>query len=197
MVQALKIGIQGGQGSFNEEALEAIVQQQNIAQFETVYCYNTKQVLTDLQAGTINRGIFAIYNSRSEMVVETMEVLGKFKFNVISYITLPIAHQLMALPGVELKNVEVIMGHAEAIAQCRQTLQRDFSDKQAVAGSGDLMDGAAIAKALKSAQIQSNIGVIGSNTIAKYYNLQIIAQNLQDDNSNTTTFLFVDKQVIK
>ncbi len=191
MKNVLRIGIQGSKGSFNEEALGVLTQKNDIDNFETVYCFTTEKVLQDLEKGRIDLGVFAVYNSRSRLVDETAAVLGHYRFDVVDYVTVRIAHQLMTLPEIDLEQIETIIGHEEAIAQCQKNLQEKFADKKILPGSGRLVDGASAAQALREGELNPKTAVLGSSSIAKHYNLQIVSRNLQDDPDNTTTFLFV------
>src|SRR5690606_3734566 len=59
----LTIGIQGGQGSFNEEAVQYFLQQNNISNSQIQYLYTSGKVMAAVQRGEIERGQCAIYNS--------------------------------------------------------------------------------------------------------------------------------------
>ena len=187
----LRIGIQGAEGSFNEEALREIARKRNIGRYETVYCLTTRRVLTALCDGLIDRGVFAIYNSRSELVDETAAVLGHYLFDVLDFVTLPIRHNLMSLPSRSLGEIHTVMGHPEALAQCLQTLARKYPRQKLLSGDEKLPDGAAAAVALVKGELDRGVAVLGSRAIARRYGLEIIARDLQDDPANTTTFLFV------
>ena len=191
MKKKLKIGIQGQKGSFNEEALAVLAQRRNLRDFETVYCRSTRRVLAELAEGRLDRGVFAVYNSRSRMVDETAAVLRHYPFDVVDYVTIAIGHCLLALPGVSTEELRAVYAHGEAIAQCRRTLAERFGRLRTIAGEGDLIDGAAAAAALAAGELDRRTAVLGSAAIADGYGLRILARDLQDDPHNTTTFLFV------
>ena len=191
----MNIGIQGGKGSFNEEACAHFIDDLHISDVQTVYCYTTENVLKQLMARTIDRGVFAIYNSTSRLVDETADVLGHYSYDVITYATVPVRHCLMTLSDREIADVETIMGHPEAIFQCKETLAKRYSDIITKSGTGDQIDSAAIAALLAKGELSSDIAVLGSRMIAQAYGLDVIAEGLQDDPKNTTTFLFVKKYI--
>ena len=192
----MKVGIQGGRGSFNEEALGAFLARGDVPRSaRTVYCYTTHGVLSALARGTIDYGVFAIYNSKSLMVEETMAQLGRWQYHVVAYITMPVRHMLMTLPGVTGNTITQIVGHREALVQCRATLARDYADVPQRAGIAGLADGAAVAQLLaeRDTRIPPTTAVLGSRAIATAYNLDILARDLHDDPHNTTTFLLVQQ----
>lgn len=112
-----KIGIMGGRGCFNEQALGLLKERGDLSfEYKSVYLNTTEGVLKAIAAKEVDYGIFGIFNSRSHLVSETARVIGHYQFDVVSYITMPIMHYMLALPGVELAEIEMIMGHEEAIA---------------------------------------------------------------------------------
>lgn len=192
----MKIGIQGGKGSFNEEAYARFVDDLGIVDVQVVYCYTTENVLQQLTDGRIDRGVFAIYNSTSRLVDETADVLGHYAYDVVTYATIPVRHCLMTLPERESDNVQTIMGHPEALFQCKETLVKHYGAIATKSGTGDQIDSAAIAALLAKGELSPDIAILGSRMIAQAYGLHIIAEELQDDPSNTTTFLFVQKYIL-
>lgn len=60
--EMLIIGIQGGRGSFNEEAALTHLPQIITADYELRYLYTTPNVFEALDKGEIDRGQFAIFN---------------------------------------------------------------------------------------------------------------------------------------
>ncbi len=190
------VGIQGGKGSFNEEAFHAFVERGDVPKECGIkYCYATRRVLDAVEDASVKYGIFAIYNSRSLMVEETMHELGAHRFRVCGFVTIPIRHMLMTIPGVSRDAITCIAGHAEALAQCAQTLKRQFPSVPQYARIDDMVDGAMFASALArgDARIAQTTAILGSQAIAQAYNLRIIAHNLHDDPHNTTTFLLVKR----
>ncbi|HEX8355667.1 MAG TPA: hypothetical protein VF611_22360, partial [Pyrinomonadaceae bacterium] len=65
MTKRLTIGIQGGVGSFNEQALGTYLERRGGApgEVEIRYLYTTDNVLSELKSRTIDRGQFAVENS--------------------------------------------------------------------------------------------------------------------------------------
>lgn len=189
----MKIGIQGGKGSFNEEACEIFVERTRIKDAKVVYCYTTENVLRAVESGAIDRGVFAVYNSTSRLVDETAAVLGHYHYDVVTYATIPVRHCLMTLPGVTFDDVTVVMAHPEAIFQCKESLEARFGHLPTKSGEGEQIDSAAIAASLATGDLPAQTAVLGSRMIAKAFDLTIIAEGLHDDPNNTTTFLFVQK----
>ncbi len=182
-------GIQGGVGSFNDEAIHKYLNENKINNYRIKYLYTTKNVLNKLDENEIDYGLFAVSNSRGGIVEETTEELGKHHFNVVEIINLPIQHYIMALSGIELNKVEKIMAHPQVFKQCEHNLQIKYPNVVLESGKGESIDSAKIADMLSKGKLNKNIASMGSKRLADMYSLNILDSNLQDDPNNTTNFL--------
>ena len=72
----MKIGIQGGKGSNNEQAMQELAQKKKLKNHEIVYLYETEKEIESLLDKTIDRGFFA-KNTGSRKVAETFFSLEK------------------------------------------------------------------------------------------------------------------------
>lgn len=186
------IGIQGGKGSFNEEACLDYCEKNKIKKFEIKYLYTSNNVLRALSQKKINRGQFAIQNSIGGTVAETVDALSKYNCKILKEFEIIINHCLLVSRGTKIDEIKTIMSHPQALAQCKSTLLEKYSDKKQVSGKGNLVDQATAAKFLSLGKIPKSTAVLASSVCAKIYpNLEILAEGLQDRKDNYTTFLFV------
>lgn len=184
-------GIQGGIGSFNEEAFYSLVgQHANNLCLE--YLFTTERVLSYLNEKKINYGIFAFHNSLGGIVEESIEAMRSHYFQIICSFQIPIKHFLMKRKDVLLKENMVVMAHPQVFRQCNQTLLKKYPDFCRRVGEGDLIDTAAAACALSEGRIDKNACILGPKGLARIYNFEIIDSNLQDDKNNLTTFFLVN-----
>ncbi len=186
-------GIQGGKGSFNEEALLYFIKRSNISNYKIKYLYTTENVLFSLHKGEIDRGQFAIHNAVGGIVEESIVAMAKYKFNIIDQFSIKIAHTLMIRQDAKLDDIDSIMSHPQVFAQCRQTLLEKYPHLKQLSGKHELIDHAMVARYLFYKKLPKNIATIGSKVLAKIYNLRVIEDNLQDANENYTSFLLVSR----
>jgi prephenate dehydratase len=184
-------GIQGGEGSFNEEALRYYIAQAGVENYAVNYLYTSPKVMEAVCEGRIDRGQCAIYNSTGGYVDETVNALKRYPVQVVEQFAIQIAHALMIRPGAELAKITTIMCHPQVIAQCRNTLSQKYVHLQYRPGEGDLVDNAAVAKALGDHRLPSHVAVMGSRALADLYRLSVVEDNLQDLQENYTFFLHV------
>lgn len=189
----ITIGIQGGKGSFNEEALTVYAKKNNITNLKTVYLYQTEKVLRVLHVGDIDRGLFAVSNSTGGLVEESIKAMGKYKFSIVEDFTIPIHYVLMKRKDVAKDNLKKIMGHPQVFRQCENTLQLRFPKLQQTSGEGDLVDTAKAAEALTKDILDENTAILGPETLANLYDMEIIDRALEDKKDNITRFLLVKR----
>jgi arogenate dehydrogenase (NADP+), plant len=189
----ITIGIQGGKGSFNEEAIQYYLKRNGINNFKIAYLHTTENVMRELHEGTIDQGQFAIHNSIGGIVHESVEAMAKYKFEIIEQFAIKIAHALMVKKGVSLKHIDTIMTHPQVLAQCKGSLSQKYEQLKQTSGEGELIDHALVAQALSEGKLPDNIATMGSKVLADLYNLDIIEDNLQDLHDNYTSFLLVKR----
>lgn len=188
----IKIGIQGGKGSFNEEACRFYCSNNHITEFEIVYLYTSDRVLQALEAREIEFGIVAIENSLGGLVWETINALSEFNCKILSNFQIVINHALLCVPRVTMQEIDTIMSHPQALAQTKGTLARAYKNKKLVSGEGTLVDQATAAQALSRGELPRSTAVIASRVCAELFGLDVLAEGLQDMAENLTTFLWME-----
>ena len=187
----LRIGIQGGEGSFNYQALELGMRRQRVQDYEPVFLFTTEAVLSALQAGMVDRGQFALYNSTCGPVEETMEAIGRFTFEVLDWYSIPIAHALICKKGVELAQIRTILTHPKVLEQCEGNLREHYDWIEQKRGEGDMIDPAMAAQALRDDELPDDHATLSCRALSDVYGLKILATDLQDRSENATTFLYI------
>ncbi len=122
----LVVGIQGGRGSFNEDAARHYMSRTPAEPYDLVYLHTTDAVLRALQEGTVDRGIFAIHNSVGGMVGESVTAMAGHRFAIVEEFAIKIAHCLMASRDADPAEIDTIMTHPQVLGQCRATLARRY-----------------------------------------------------------------------
>jgi len=187
------VGIQGGQGSFNEEAARAFMSRTPDVPYELVYLHTTERVLRALHEGAVDRGQFAIHNSVGGMVGESVAAMARYRFAIVEEFAIKISHALMMSSTAGLEDVDTVMTHPQVLAQCRTSLARKYPALRQTSGDGDLIDHARVAELMGQGALPSNIATIGSTVLAAIHGLVIIEDNLQDLDENFTSFLWVQR----
>ncbi|MCI5066083.1 prephenate dehydrogenase/arogenate dehydrogenase family protein, partial [bacterium] len=193
----LTVGIQGGPGSFNEEAARYYLARSQITDFEIRYLYTTENVLDALYRGDVDCGQFAAHNSIGGVVEESLLAMAKHRFAIKEQFSITIAHTLMKRRDTPLGEVTTIMTHPQVLKQCQKNLSEKYPRLKLTSGEGELIDSATAAKALAEGAVDPHHAVMGSRVIAEIYGLDVVEEGLQDLQENFTSFLWVERPSVE
>lgn len=203
--EGLTIGIQGGKGSFNEEALHDYAHRHKLQEYNIRYMHTTKDVLHSLTEEKIDQGIFALHNAAGGVVYESVEAMGKYNFNIIEPFRIKISHTLMTRADVDFDNIKTIVTHPQVLAQCEKTLEQRYPHLKQTSGDGELIDHALVAEYLAEGEGRpimaggeifdaKSTATMGSRRLAEINGLTIVDKDLQDlGEENYTSFLVVKR----
>lgn len=187
----MKMAIQGGPGSFNEEAARKYAEQNELKP-ELMYSYTSQRVLEAVNNGSADRGLIAIENAVGGVVFESIHALAEYRCRIVGQLDLLVVHTLLVRPGTKRVNITEIISHPQALKQCQDTLSVEFPNVPTRAGEGEAVDQATAAKQLAEDGFTSTTAVLAAGICADLYDLEIVARNLQDKEENYTTFLLVE-----
>lgn len=179
-----RIAYLGPPGTFTEEAALVYDSKAQLIPFPSI-----PAVATAVASGMAEEGVVAIENSLEGSVTDTLDLLIHDSVLLINReLVLPIEHQLLAKPGTEASQVKVIFSHPQALAQCRQFVERVFPRADAVAA---LSTAAAVEEMMASSQPSA---AIGTARAAEIYGAETLAKGIQDQASNVTRFVVLAKE---
>ena len=184
-----KVGIQGLEGSFSEQAAKFYCNKFDIQDFELAYLISSMNVLNGLNSNEIDVGIFAMENAQGGVVIESVEALAENNCRILDMFYVEISQNLMAKDNVSLGEIEEIHSHEQALKQCKDYLAEKFWSKKLV----ETDDTAKSAQDLASGKLADNIAVIASKQSAEKYGLNIIDHDIHDLKKNLTLFLAVER----
>jgi prephenate dehydratase len=193
----MRIGIQGGRGSFNEQALHANFtgQGKDFTRHRIEYLYTADRVLHELLKHNIDLGQFATVNSIGGLVRETELAKASFdfdhKFQVVATYQWKISHRLMFHPDAQVGDIDIIVTHEQVLLQCRSNLQRLFPNIRRTEGKDEWSAPARVALGIASGELSRKTATVSSPIIAKMNGLAVVPMDLQDSDDNVTTFALV------
>lgn len=177
----MKIGFQGDIGSNAEEATGKFVDILKNNKLEQVALITSKNVVSALLDKKIKYGVMAIRNSIIGEVIETKNAINE-KIEMIDSIEIDIHHCLFAKNENSL--LQYVASHIQALQQTEKTRAKILKDVQEV----ECIDTALAAKMLYDGEYSENYAVICRKNAGNIYGLKLIAENIEDDKSNKTTF---------
>ena len=184
-----KVGIQGLEGSFSEQAAKFYCNKFDIQDFELAYLVSSMNVLNGLNSNDIDVGIFAMENAQGGVVIESVKALAENNCKIIDMFYVEISQNLMAKDSISLGEIEEIHSHEQALKQCKDYLAEKFWSKKLV----ETDDTAKSAQDLASGKLGDNVAVIASKQSAEKYGLNIVDHDIHDLKKNLTLFLAVER----
>ena len=149
---------------------------------------NISAVGQAVAAGETEQGVAPIENSIEGSVNFTLDLLVSQTSLLIGYeIVIPIEHFLMGKPGTRLDEVQVVYSHPQALAQCREYLERNFTNAER---SASLSTAQAVGDAMSSV---APAVAIAPRRSAALYDAEILASGIQDVAANATRFVVLSK----
>ena len=185
----MRLGIQGIEGSFSEEAAKSYCKKFGIENFELKYLVSSMNVLDNLSNNLIDTGIVAMENAQGGFVIESVEALAKNQCEIIDMFYVEISQNLLAIDGVLIGDIEEIHSHEQALKQCKDYLAEKFWSKKLV----EQDDTAKAAQDLAEGKLPKQVAVIASKFSAKKYGLNILDHDIHDLKKNLTLFLAVKR----
>lgn len=185
----MKIGIMGAKGSFSEKAGEDYIAQQFIEGAELIPLISAENVLTELEKGNIDKGLFPIENSNAGIVIEAVHAMAKHRFAVERMLEVNVQHMLLVKPGSTASHIEMIASHDQAIKQCRMYIRRAWPNVEIQ----QYVDTAKAAEDLSNGTLFDTTAVIAPRRCAELYGLDILEESIQDLKFNYTTFVVATK----
>ena len=181
----IKVGVQGGKGSFCEEAAEIFIKNHGLEQFSIKFLISSSNVLEHLEKNKIDFAVIAMENAQGGVVIESVEALARYRCEIVEMFYVPISQNLLALPGMHIGQISEIHSHQQALRQCRNYLAEHFWTRPLI----ETDDTAESARRLKEEKLPQNAAVIGNHNCAELYDLIILEENIHDLKNNLTLFL--------
>jgi prephenate dehydratase len=185
----MKIGIMGARGSFSEEATRKYVETEGLSGTELQYLVSAENVLSSLEAGESDLGIFPIENSNGGIVIEAVHAMAKHRFQVKKLFEIDVHQNLMVLPGTNPDQITSITSHDQALKQCRMYLKRKWPGVELEVYA----DTAKAAADLADGTLPKTTAVIAAKAAATLYGLDILEESIQDLKFNYTSFVVAER----
>lgn len=174
--QPLRIACLGPLGTFSHQA----VLLQFGAQTKVVPVASISDVFDEVEHQRVDYGVVPVENSTEGVVAATLDRAFESSATIKAEIQLRVEHCLLSRSG-RAEEVRTILGHPQALAQCRKWLAQHYPGLPQVETSST-------AAAAERARSEASSAAIASRLAADLYGLQIVAANIQDLANNFTRF---------
>jgi len=176
----MRIAIQGELGSFSHQAA---LQMEPQATF--VPCALSAEVFKLVENGQVCAAVIPIENSLAGSVVEHFDLLFQSEVQIERESLLRIRHNLIGVPGSRVEDINQVLSHPVALAQCR----RFFAQHPGMTPTA-FYDTAGSVKHVTSLK-DKTIGSIASEQAALAYGGEVLASGIEDNPANYTRFFLI------
>jgi chorismate mutase/prephenate dehydratase len=179
--QSLKIAYFGPAGTFTESAAKKhFGAAPSFTPFITI-----DDVFRTVEAGNADYGVVPVENSTEGAVGRTLDLLLSSPLKICGEANLRI-HQNLMSKSTSLEQITRLYSHAQSLAQCHDWLNRTLPNVPRVPVASN-------AEAARMASLESTAAAIAGEAAARWYELNVLAANIEDDPNNTTRFLVLAK----
>jgi chorismate mutase/prephenate dehydratase len=147
-------------------------------------------VFRTLEADQADYAVVPVENSTEGAVGLTLDLLLSSPVKICGEVTLPIHHCLLSKQA-DISEISHVFSHGQSLAQCHEWLNRVLPTVQREAVTSNAFAAQMIHDLV--ATDDTFAAAIASKRAAELFDLNILAENIEDDPKNTTRFLVLGK----
>ncbi|OLP53457.1 prephenate dehydratase [Rhizobium rhizosphaerae] len=182
MSKTNRISFQGDFGANSDMACRDM-----FPSMEPLPCPTFEDAFVALESGEADLAMIPIENTLAGRVADIHHLLPQSRLHITGEYFMPIRFQLMVMPGVSRDEIRTVHSHIHALGQCRNIVRAN-GWKAVVAG-----DTAGAAKLVAETGNRS-MAALAPRLAAELYGLEIIAENVEDSESNVTRFVVLARE---
>ena len=176
------VACQGREGAYSQLAAEKLFEVPEI-----MYNSTFEGVIRMVTDGLCEYGILPIENSTAGSVNEIYDLLIRYNVHIVRSTRVRIDHQLLGAKGSKLKDIKTIYSHPQAINQCSHFLST-LKNVEIIP-----FDNTAMAAQKVSKDASKTSASISSKSCRDLYNMEVLAEDIQNFDSNHTRFICIAK----
>ncbi len=182
---ARRIAYQGEPGANSH-----LVCKQHYPEWEALACASFEDVFAAVESGQADLAMIPIDNSLAGRVADIHHFLPDSGLHIIAEHFLRIQFTMMGVPGSSLDTIRTVHSHVHALGQCRKII-REHGLKPVISG-----DTAGAAREVAEAGDPSQ-AAIAPPLAAEIYGLEILAEDVEDEEHNTTRFVVLSRDLVE
>jgi prephenate dehydratase len=182
MAMTKKIVFQGEPGANSHLASREVY-----PDYEALPCPTFEDAFAAISAGEASLGMIPIENSVAGRVADIHHLMPHSGLHIVAEHFMPVRHQLLAPKGATLQTIKTVESHVHALGQCRKIVSK-LGIRPIVAA-----DTAGSAREVAEAGDKTR-AAIASRLAAQIYGLEIVAEDIEDEDHNTTRFIVLSRE---
>ena len=182
-----KIAIQGIKGSFHDQ----VVREYFEFAPDLMECKTFDALSQALAQGDCDQAVMAIENSIAGSILPNYALMDQYGLIITGEHYLRIEHNLMALPGQKIEDIQEVHSHPMALLQCKKFFL-NYPHIKLVESHDTAEEALNISKNRTTAR-----GAIAGVRAAEIYGLEVLSSSIQTIKNNVTRFVIVQKGAIE
>lgn len=183
-VKTQRVAYLGPQFSFTHlAAIERFGESADLIPVSTI-----ASVFEEVNRGHADFGLVPIENSTDGRIVDTLDMFTRLPLRICGEVQIAVHHNLASKsPRSEITE---IYSKPQALSQCREWLSRNMPHAR-------LIEVTSTSTAAQLARDKPGVGAVASRQAAVEYELQIVAENIEDNANNVTRFAVIGEHVTR
>jgi len=180
----VKVAFLGPEGTFSEEALFASARREDVEPVPLPTIYECVMAVADRRC---DRALVPIENSLEGSVNATLDALvfETDQVEIVGEVVHPITHTLIARTALALQEIQRVLSHPQASAQCTKFLREQLAHAE-VMGAQSTADAVRIV-----AESDQPWAALGNHISAELYDCEVLAERVEDTPENETRFVWL------
>ncbi len=174
-----RVAVLGPAGTFCEQAAIEYFG----SAVELIYCANFDEVFHATEAGQAQFGVVGVESSAEGVVTRSLDLFLRSPAHMVGEVSLMVRHNVLRLSN-SLADIEVVLAHPQALAQCQAWLSVHLPKAERRAVSSN-------AEGARLATTNPAWAGLASERAATQFGLHIAAHAVQDDAHNRTRFAVI------
>lgn len=178
----LKVAYQGVPGAYSNLACKKALPDHTpvpVATFE--------DMLAAVRDGGADLAMVPVENSVAGRVADIHHLLPESGLHIVGEHFQRVELTLLGLKGTTIDDIKTVRSHGMALAQCRRVIQENGFKREPVTDTAGAAQGIV-------QEGDRTIAAIASPLAAEIYDLEVLARNIEDAQTNTTRFLIMARE---
>lgn len=181
-----RVVFQGVAGAYSQMALRSYFGEGvNMVNVETF-----RDAMETIVDGGAEYAVLPIENSSAGVVAQVYDLLVEYENYIIGEVTIPIEHALVGIKGAEVGKITHVYSHPQALMQSEKYLNSHKNMQQI-----SVLNTAIAAQKVLDDNDKSQAAIC-SEYAADLYGLEVLAKQINHNNSNSTRFIVVSNQKV-
>lgn len=177
LMSGMKVAYSGTAGAFAHIAAERI-----FPHTEKCAYPDFKSAYEAVENGDCDVAVLPTENSYAGEVGQVTDLIFSGSLYINGSVQIPVCHDLLAVEGADFQSIQTVVSHPQALAQCEPMIKKYGWDAVP-------FENTALAAQHVAAQNDPTLAAIASGESAERYGLKVLAQGINEAQTNTTRFV--------